>query len=108
MACVTYTCYVDNDTVVELDALKNAALDSFINNATVSLTVVTAAGAEVGGQSWPVTMLYVADSDGRYRGTIDAGAAITEGNVYTAQITVSSGGLDGYWELALSATARTA
>ncbi len=107
-----------NDNVIELDGLKNKVADTFLNSATVTVTIVDKGGVEVTGQTWPLAMDYVASSDGIYRGTIEDVAVFllftaptafqqTQGSNYTAQVTANGGtDLQGYWEIPLQAKNR--
>lgn len=100
--------YKDNDNLVEVDELKNSATDAYINTATVTLTAIRdAAGAVVTGVSFPISMTYVATSNGKYQATVDKAIALIAGHTYTAIIDAVSGGLDGHWELPLVCRVRT-
>ncbi len=100
--------YKSNDNLLEIDGLKNAATDAYIDDATVTVTLVDAEGAEVTGQSWPTTMSYVASSNGKYRAVLKDALSVTNLDRYTAKITADGGSdLLGYWEFPLSAIVRT-
>lgn len=100
--------YKDNDNLVEVDELKNSATDAYINNATVTLTAIKdAAGVTVTGVSFPISMTYVAASNGKYQATVDKAIALVAGQNYTAIIDAVSGSLDGHWELPLTCRVRT-
>lgn len=90
--------YRNSDNTIEVSALKNALTDAFLNAATVVVTVVDADGTEVAGESWPVTLDYVAASDGTYRATLEDAISWVHQTAYSAQITATSGGLKRYWE----------
>ena len=96
----------NNDYLVEITDLKNEALDTFYNAATVSVTLKDSAGVTVTGVSWPVTLLYVDASDGVYRGVIDKAIAIVLGQFYTAEISAAEGGAEAFWEIPLQAMKR--
>lgn len=107
MSCSTeYVYYKGNSTVLEIDALTNAQTAAYINDATVEATLVDRSDAEVSGQSWPLTLSYVAASDGTYRGVLEEDLVVVAGAPYTAKITATSGSLVGYWELPVSVRAR--
>lgn len=92
------TAFVANTNLLELIGLKSAVEDEFINDATVSVTVKDASGANVAGVTWPVTMDYVAASSGDYRAIIPHGAALVSGRQYTAEISVNAGAdRVGFW-----------
>jgi len=100
--------YDDNDNLVTLDELKNAATDAYINNATVTLTAIRdAAGGTVTGVTFPLAMNYVAASNGKYQATVDKALAVSPGRAYTAIIDAVSGSLDGHWEIPLTCRVRT-
>ncbi len=79
-----------SDNIVELKNLINGVDGSYINNATVDLTLLLD-NVAVAGQAWPTTMAYVAGSSGLYRGTISPSVAVIEGDIYIAQINVNAG-----------------
>ncbi len=61
--------YINSDTLIRLDRLKNPTDDSFVNNATVTFTLKDSSGANVTG-AVAVSMAYVTSSDGRYEGLV--------------------------------------
>jgi hypothetical protein len=64
------TLIIGTDNLAEIDALQNAVSSAYINNATCSVTLYDQSGTEVTGETWPLTMSYVAASNGDYRATI--------------------------------------
>ncbi len=105
---MTDVVYLDNDNLVELDELTNSATDAYINNATVTLTAIRdGAGATVSGETFPKTMSYVTDSNGKYQAVVDKAVVLVAGQPYTAIIDAESSGIDGHWELPLIAHVRT-
>lgn len=99
--------FVDNSNVVEVRGLAVAVNDSYVNDATVTLTLKDADGQEVTGQTWPATMTYVTATDGWYRGVIEHDVELEAGVTYYAHIDADAGG-DGYghWEYAFVAKTR--
>ncbi len=61
---------VDSSNVLELRGLRNVVDDEYVNNAIVQATIVDANGDEITGETWPVSLSYVAASDGVYRYTL--------------------------------------
>lgn len=82
--------YIENDNLVELDELKDNADDSYVNDATVTVTLQEPGGTEVSGQTWPATMSYVASSDGKYQGTLEDDVSLIAGQPYNAIINVTA------------------
>lgn len=75
------TILIDNANTIIIDELHSAArtsTTSFINDAAVEVTLLDANGDEVAGQTWPVTLDYVAASDGRYVGNLSESLELTE------------------------------
>jgi hypothetical protein len=105
---MTAILYKDNDNLIELDMLKNSATDAYLNSATVNLTSIKdSAGVVVTGVTFPLAMSYVATSNGKYQATVDKALALISGQHYTAIVDVASSGIDGHWELPLTAQVRT-
>lgn len=100
--------YLGNDNVLTLDGLQNGITEAYLNAATVSVTLVDADDAEVTGETWPLTMSYVAASNGVYRATLtDTLSGISAGDIVTAQVSANGGaGLQGYWEIPLTVAVR--
>jgi hypothetical protein len=99
--------FVGNDTVLEVRELKGEVVGDFLNAATVTATLVDAAGAQVAGETWPKTLTYVTGSDGIYRATLPYTLSLTAGGRYTANISVNAGaGLRAAFSLPCVARAR--
>ncbi len=101
--------FVNNDNFVEVKNLRNAISGTFLNAATVRVTIKNTAGVEVSlpsGESFPKTMDYVAASDGIYRTTFDATTGFVAGTKYIATITASEGTLDAEWTIDIIVKAR--
>lgn len=102
------TAFVANTNIIELRFTRGAIEDQFVNDATVSVTVKDAAGANVAGVTWPVAMPYVAASDGVYRAIIPHDAALVAGRQYTAEISVDAGeNRVGFWRYVFRPLDRT-
>lgn len=96
------TIYVLSDNIIEVTSVTNVPTGAYLNNATVTLTLVDAAsGQNIAGQTWPLSLTYVTASNGNYRGTITDSAQLVDEQVLIAKITVDGGdGLKRYWEKA--------
>lgn len=94
----TGTLYLYNDNVIEVTGLRdsNAATGVYLNAATVTATIKTRSGTAVTGVTFPVTLDYVTDSNGDYRGTVDAALVLVEGGVYWVEVTIVSSTLNGH------------
>jgi hypothetical protein len=100
--------YDNNDTVVEIRGLENDVTGENINTATVTCTLYDAESVAVAGQSWPLTLAYVASSAGVYRATMPYGIGITPASRYTLQVDVNAGaGLRGQWRIPCVCRIRT-
>jgi hypothetical protein len=101
--------YISNTNIVELRRLKGSINREVIDDAIVTCTVKTQAGAEVGGVDWPITLAPTLDSPskGDYVGTIPETAEFTAGTVYIAHIDVDAGpNLKAHWEVSFVARKR--
>lgn len=100
--------FVGNTNLLEIRGLKSAVEGTFINNATVTVTVRDSNGNTVSGQSWPTTMSYVAASSGDYRAVIEDDAALLARQTYTAEISVNAGANRiGFWKYVFKPQDRT-
>jgi len=105
---MTSIAYVANSNMLELKGLKSEAEDSFITNATVTVTVVAKDGTPVDGGMWPQQMNYVIDSEGDYRAILSENLELENKASYTAFIDADAGpGRVGHWEFAFKAQTRT-
>jgi len=98
-----------NDNILTLAGLMNELAQTYINNATVEVTLVDDDGTEVSGETWPLNMGYVAASNGDYQVilTDTLSATLSNGEELIAQINVNAGvGLNGYWEVKINTAKR--
>lgn len=100
--------YIGVDTVVTYGGMQNPITAAYINDGTVTCTIKDLSGTAVTatGFTWPVTLNYVAASDGIYRGTIDKNIALTAGLSYWLEITAAGGTLDDFRRLPMVAAYR--
>ena len=99
--------FVKNTNLLELTGLKSATTGSFINDATVTATIKDKAGTVVGGQTFPVTLAYIAASSGDYRATLDKELLLLDDIDYIAEITATSTEGDAFWKFPFVAECRT-
>jgi hypothetical protein len=85
--------YVGNSMLARLDGLRDNAGD-YQSDATVTIESITDAdGVEVEGASFPLSMGYVSDTDGRYEAALPDDLEVTDGAWYDA--TIKAIGADG-------------
>ena len=95
-----------NDMRLELDELRDPD-GAYINTATVTATLLDSDGEEVEGVTWPVTLEYVEESDGKYQGILDDAIELVDKEIYTLVVDSVDGESKGHWELAVQARTRT-
>ena|SRR5690554_6635024 len=91
--------YVGNTSIIEVDGLADQD-GAYQIDATVTLEslVDKRTGVAVSGVTVPLTLFYVASSNGKYQGTIPHDAGATAGRVYIATIlAISSAGQRAQW-----------
>lgn len=81
--------FVGNDNLVTVDELKNVSDGSYINDATVTMTLKDSSDADVANGSWPVTLGYVTSSNGKYQGVLQDGITTTSGSNYVLHVDVT-------------------
>lgn len=103
------TTFVQNTNLLEVRLLKSAIEGTYIDDADVVLSELNdyATGDAVEGQTAPLAMDYVADSDGWYRCVISDEAALVDGRQYVAIIDADAGAdRIGHWEFVFKAKTR--
>jgi hypothetical protein len=84
--------YVGNDNVLEVASLKDDTTGEFLNSATVSVTLKNAStGVNVVGETWPLNMSYITDSNGIFRCSLKHELELLAGQQYNAVITADGG-----------------
>lgn len=100
--------YTGNDTLLEVAKLQNGVTGEPLNDADVSVTLRDQRGQDVEDTAWPLSLLYVAGSQGLYRVTLPYTLPLQPNARYVAVITVNGGpGLMANWELECVARQRT-
>jgi hypothetical protein len=101
--------YIGNDNILELNGLLNVSVSpsTYVNTASVAVTLYDTNGDEVSGETWPLTMSYVASSNGVYRATLSDSLSLKVNRRYRAKITANGGaGLQGEWHENVQAVRR--
>lgn len=77
------------DMTVEVQGLQD--LDgTYINDATLTVTLKDTAGTLITGQTYPASMSYVSASNGNYRGPISDSINVSPGDLLEAWIDIST------------------
>ena len=97
--------FVGNTTILELQELTNTVSGAAVTTATVTATIETSQGTDIGGQTFPLTLSHV--SAGTYRGTIENDLAIVAGRTYDVTIDATVAGVGvGHWDAKIKAMER--
>ena len=103
--------YRSNTNVVEVPTLTNGLTDALVTGATVTCTIVDAAGTQVVGAtgfSWPVTLSAASGATGTYRGVLPHTLTLSDSTTYYAEITADAGvNLYAFWRVPVRAVTRT-
>lgn len=90
--------YTNNTSTVELRGLVTSVDREYVNNAVVTMRLQTKSGVAVAGQSWPITLLYIPDSLGRYAASFSHLTQIQPNTEYEAIIhAVLPNGSEAKW-----------
>lgn len=85
--------YLDSDQLVTIDGLADPVTGTYVNTATITVTMYQADGTtQVTGQSWPLTLSYVSSSNGNYRGMLEDTRVLEEGKIYWLDVEADAGG----------------
>ena len=60
----------------------------YVNDATVTVTIVDSAGDELPDETWPVELPYVTGSNGEYSKIFNPFSSLVVGEIYTVKIKV--------------------
>lgn len=100
--------YQGNDNIIKVTGLRDAESAAYLNGATVTVTLLDENDVEVGGETWPLAMNYVAASDGDYTAILTAALEVTVGQRITARIDVDAGAQGvAVWEMPTLVKRRT-
>jgi len=88
-----YSLIVGTDNKIQLDGLldQSTSPQTYINDATVTVTLTDTAGDEVSGETWPLAMSYVTSSNGKYTATLTDSLSLSPNKRYTAQVVADGG-----------------
>lgn len=101
--------YHRNDNYLELRNLRKGTDQSYLNAATVTATLKDLDGNNTTGETWPLTMSYVAASNGRYRAKLPADIdteLLEDGEVHIDAVD-SGSGLVAHWRVPINFVERT-
>lgn len=99
--------FIENDMYVEIDELHDGLNPtSYFNAATVTATLKDRDGNIV-PEVDNITLVYVAASNGKYRGAIQETFEPTLGGGYNLEIVAVQGGVQGKWVIKAEVKIRT-
>lgn len=106
---MAYTIYRLNDNTVEVSLLALSTDGSYLNAATVTMTLCTYASGSrvVVTDASALSLTYVTGSNGRYQGAIPASLTLVAGDTHTLEITATSGFNDAFVTLDIEVLNRT-
>lgn len=94
------TLYYGSDMLLEVAGLRDDVTGDYLNTATVTVTLKTATGVNVTGETWPLAMTYVTSSNGVYRATLKDTLSLTANARYVATVSADGGaGKMARWDL---------
>ena len=99
--------YLGNNSVIDVAGLRDEATGGFINNATVSVTLLDQAGEQVDGADWPLALDFLAGSNGNYRATLPYTLAVGAGERYVARIVAIADSGRAQWDMQCVGRVRT-
>lgn len=82
--------YIDNTNLLRVTEVNVTALDGTTSLSTLdgTFTIIDSSDVEVTGQTWPTSLTL--NTDGDYTGVIESDVAFTEGETYTAVVTIGT------------------
>lgn len=106
---MAHTIYRLNDNTVEWSLMSLSTDGSYINDATVTMTLCTYASGSrvVVTDASALAMAYVASSNGKYQGVLPASLTLVAGDTHKLEITATSGQNDAFVSLDVEVLNRT-
>lgn len=97
--------FVGNDMALQLDDVRDQ--DGAVrSDAVVVATLTDQAGAEITGQTWPLTLAFVPDTGNNYRGILSKDLNITPRDKLVGIVTAVVGGRTGEWTQDITVSIR--
>lgn len=106
---INMECVIDigNSSIFKITGLKNAVDGTYINDASVTVTLTDRKGVEISGETFPLTVPPVASTTtGEYQVILSASLAMTKDQAIIANIDITSGSYVGHIEKDLIAKVR--
>lgn len=100
---MTIKIYENNDTVIEIVELRNSVTNALVTDATVVANVFKE-GVDVSGD---ITLSYVSNSRGTYRGILPSVVAIASGDVVDVVISLDAAGVSAEFTINTKVRKRT-
>lgn len=89
---------VGNDQTIRVSGVQDSQSGDYLNDITVEVWLKERDGTPVPGETWPITLQYVADSNGDYLGNIEDGVELVANRKYLVEIRAEApGDLVGFW-----------
>jgi hypothetical protein len=98
--------YIGNSMFLRAEGVKFENEETFLNDGLVEATVKNLNGTDVSGQTWPLTLDYITDSDGNYQGVLSNQLELTERKDYHVFLTVTKDANVGHWKETVTAQYR--
>lgn len=97
---------IGNDQTIQLLGLYDEEEAVFINDATVTARVKLRNDDETEGDTWPITLNYVAASDGDYVGNIENTVELVNRRSYLVEVKAVQGDFQALWQEQIPAVYR--
>lgn len=79
---------------------------AYINDATVTATILNSSGAQISGETWPLAVPYVTSTDGNYEVALSEDLVIVKDKNYTVEVLAVKDGNEAKWRQTVTAVDR--
>ena len=90
--------FTESTGYLKYTGLVDFRTGAYINDATLTVTLVDSDGNEVSGETWPLGFSYIAGSNGNYHALLDSGLFTVEENL-TAKVDITGNTLERHIEM---------
>lgn len=98
--------FVGNTMTVLLSGLQFEGESDYINDAVATVSIFSSNGTGVTGETWPLTLVYVASSNGNYEAVLNEDLELAKNRSYVVEVIAEKDGNEGKWRETVVAAER--
>lgn len=97
--------FLDNDNIVRLSGLFDNALDEYVTDAVVKITIYDLNDVPLTGATWPITLVPDSVKPGDYFAVIPKEIPFVDKQKYMGEV-IAEGGINAQWSIEIYGDVR--